>query len=138
MIEKMLILHEGEHLKPYLCPAGKLTIGVGRNLEDNGITQEESRFLLLNDIARCEREMEQFFFCGKIGEVREAVVMDMLFNLGLPRFRTFRKMIAALDRAKYDLAADEMLDSRWAQQVGQRAIRLADMMRTGQWPQILT
>lgn len=138
MIEKLLLMHEGESLMPYLCTAGRLTVGVGRNIQDNGITLSESRLMLLNDIARCEKEAEQFFFWGRIGEVREAVVLDMLFNLGLTRFRQFKKMTAALDRAKYDLAADEMLDSRWAQQVGQRATRLAEMMRSGQWPEILT
>jgi len=133
-VEKLLILHEGEKLFPYKCSAGKLTIGVGRNIEDNGITKEESRYLLKNDIARIEKELEKFSFAKNIDPVRKAVVIDMLFNLGLSRFRTFKKMIAALDRQRWDDAAAEMVSSAWFNQVGARAIRLVKMMRSGKWP----
>lgn len=130
----MLILHEGLRLKPYQCPAGKTTLGIGRNIEDNGISEEEALLLLENDIERCRNELSQFHFYGRIGEVREAVVLDMLFNLGLTRFRTFKKMIHALERYKFDEAANEMESSRWYTQVGVRSRRLVEMMRTGQWP----
>ncbi len=133
-VEELIILHEGERLHPYRCPAGRLTIGVGRNIEDNGISRDESRMLLRNDIERSRRELSTFAFSRKLCPVREAVLLDMLFNLGLTRFKSFRKMLVALGQGDYNKAAEEMVNSFWYNQVGNRAKRLVEMMRTGEWP----
>lgn len=131
-IEEQLILHEGLRLKPYKCPAGYLTIGVGRNLETKGISREEALFLLRNDIAEAERALSRYEWYTKLDPIRQKVLIDMCFNLGLAGLLQFRRMITALNLGDYETAADEMLASKWAKQVGARAQRLAQMMRTGQ------
>ena len=60
-IKDFIIKHEGLKLKPYICPAGKITIGVGRNIEDNGISEDEAMYLLNNDIKRCKTELMEIF-----------------------------------------------------------------------------
>ena len=88
--------HEGIRFSPYQCPAGKLTIGYGRNLEDCGITQDEADYLLDNDVIDCIVDLESFKFWEDLDEVRKAVLVDMRYNLGATRFRKFKKMIQAL------------------------------------------
>ena len=131
-IEDQLILHEGLRLKPYRCTAGKLTIGVGRNLEDKGISHHEALFLLRNDIAEVTAQLEQFDWFRALGPVRRKVLVDMAFNLGMAGLMGFKQMIEALKRANYEAAADEMVNSRWYRQVGERGRRLEVMMRTGE------
>ena len=128
-----LIRHEGMELRPYQCPADRLTIGVGRNLEDKGITEEEALLLLENDIKECIDDLKTVFsdFEGLSGPVRLALV-DMRFNLGPGRFRGFKKMIAAVEKGDFEKAAEEMKDSRWYGQVGARARTLVDMMKSGE------
>ena len=131
-IADLLIRHEGLRLKPYRDTVGKLTIGVGRNLDDVGITRDEARFLLENDIARADVELRRSFLWFPVrNRVRNAVLINMVFNLGISRFKRFKKLIAAIDSSDWDLAAKEMLDSKWAHQVGRRARELAKMMREG-------
>ena len=130
-IEEQLILHEGLRLKPYRCTAGKLTIGVGRNLDDKGISKEEALFLLRNDIATVTTQLQKYDWYINADPIRQKVLVDMAYNLGVGGLLKFRKMIAALERGDYEGAADQMLDSRWAEQVGYRAVRLAEMMRSG-------
>ena len=128
-----IILHEGLELTPYKCTAGYLTIGVGRNLDDRGITEDEARFLCKNDIKIVERELGgKFPFITGLGDARIRVLLDMAFNLGVPRLCAFQNMWRALEERDFEEAAKEMLDSRWASQVGQRAERLATAMRTGE------
>ena len=127
----MLIAHEGLELFPYKCSAGKYTIGVGRNIEDIGITREEAVTLLHNDITRVKSELKQFPWFTQLNQVRQDALIDMCFNLGMPRFCTFKRMIAALEDHNYYKASNEMISSRWADQVGSRAVDLADMIRTG-------
>lgn len=135
---RQLRLHEGERLRPYRCTAGKLTIGVGRNLEDRGITAEESAMLLWNDISREERDLLAALpWAAKLSEVRQRVLLDMSFNMGLQGLLQFKRTLAAIEAGRYQQAAGMMLDSRWAQQVGQRAQRLSEMMATGQVPKEL-
>ena len=131
-IEEQLILHEGLKLKPYRCPAGYLTIGVGRNLETKGLSKEEALFLLRNDIREVTKQLEQYPWFTKLDPVRQKVLIDMAFNLGVTGLLSFKRMIAALERGDYETAANEMLDSLWYQQVGKRAERLVEMMRTGE------
>lgn len=132
-LQKMLLRHEGLRLKPYKDTVGKLTIGVGRNLDDRGITEAEAMLLLSNDIVDAQVDAKTFAWFAQLDSVRQDVIVDMIFNMGLARFSGFRKMIAALENANYPEAADQMLDSKWARQVGLRASELSQMMRTGMY-----
>lgn len=135
---RQLRLHEGERLKPYRCTAGKLTIGVGRNLEDRGITAEESAYLLGNDIDRFTTELLRALpWVAQLDEVRQRVLLDMAFNLGLAGLLGFKNTLATIKAGDYQKAAAMMLDSKWAGQVGQRAERLSRMMFTGKDPREL-
>ena len=130
---EQLIQHEGLRLKPYHCSAKKLTIGVGRNLDDVGITEEEAMVLLGNDISRVITELDQNIPAfSSLNEIRKRVLVDMGFNLGISRLMKFRRMLAALETGNWSQAAVEMMDSRWARQVGSRAERLKLMMETGE------
>ena len=124
---------EDTKLKPYRCSANKLTIGTGRNIEDNGISQAESDFMLANDIARCVDECVKTlpFFCD-LDDVRQEVILNMCFNMGIGRLLGFKDTFSAISRGDYEFAAVAMLDSKWAAQVGARATRLADAMRSGE------
>lgn len=134
-LSDLLRRHEGLRLKPYRDTVGKLTIGVGRNLDDVGISKEEALWMLQDDIARAEMDARKVFRRLWHPEIfstaRHAVIVSMVFNLGLTRFRKFKKMIAAVQAQDWHRAADEMLNSKWARQVGRRARELAKMMREG-------
>lgn len=133
----LLELHEGNERFPYRCTAGKLTIGIGFNLDDVGLYPEEIEFILRNRIRRTEAKLQRVVPAYRgLSMVRKIVLVDMAYNLGTPRFLKFEKMLAALELRDYTLAAAEMLDSKWARKdVGARAVRLAEMMRTGEWPE---
>lgn len=129
---KLLLDHEGERLKPYKCSEGYLTIGVGRNLDTKGISVEESRFLLANDIKDAETDARVFYSdFGYLNLARQTVLIDMAFNLGLGGLLKFKNFQKALERKDFTEASRQMLDSLWARQVGRRAVRLAKMMETG-------
>jgi lysozyme len=131
LIER-IIKHEALKLKPYRCSAGKLTIGVGRNLDDNGITEEEAHYLLKNDIRNCHSEcLNNLPFYAEMDSVRQGVILEMCFNLGINRLKGFKNMLKACELKNYALASQEMLNSRWALQVGQRARTLAQIMKMG-------
>jgi lysozyme len=133
-LEDQLIDHEGLELKPYQCTADKLTIGVGRNIEDRGITEDEARYLLKNDIKIVEDELlEKKPVVAGLDAVRQRVLVDMGFNLGIPTLLKFQNMWAAIEEEDFETAADEAMDSRWAKQVGRRAERLCQAMATGEW-----
>lgn len=130
VLKAMLVKHEGLKLKPYKCTAGKLTIGVGRNLDDVGISEDEARDLLDNDINRLHAAIPAVIPCfGSLDEARQHVLLDMAFNLGLSGLGKFAKFRAALEARDFEGAAREMLASAWAGQVGERAQTLAKMMR---------
>ena len=131
-LRELLKKHEGLRLKPYVCTAGKLSIGYGRNLDDMGITKEEAEYLLENDIERTIRACRDAFgWFDTLTEARQSVVSSMIFNMGLAGFKKFARTIAHIEAAHYDEAAREMLDSLWAKQVGSRAVELAQMMKEG-------
>lgn len=131
-LRAQLIRHEGIRLKPYRCPAGKLTIGVGRNLDDRGISLAEAHFMLETDIQLCLEQCERvFIWFRRLDGVRQRVIVDLAFNLGMPKLLGFKQTLAAIANGEYEKAAVQMLASKWAQQVGDRAVRLARMMRTG-------
>jgi lysozyme len=131
-LKKDLRRHEGFVPTVYEDSVGVPTIGYGRNLKDVGITDAEAEVLLENDIrAAAENAHVAVSNFGLLTDVRREVVVNMIFNLGLTRFRKFHLFLGALAEEDWERAADEMLDSRWAQQVGQRAQELAAAMRHG-------
>ena len=133
-VEDLLIKHEAMRLKPYHCTAGALTIGVGRNLDSMGLSEDEAYYLLQNDIRRCEKELLKVFeWFAYLDNVRQDAMMDMCFNLGISRLRGFEKALEAMEDGNYEEAAVEFLDSNWADQVGQRAITITNMIRTGEY-----
>ena len=130
---EQLRLHEGVEHKPYVDTAGKTTIGVGRNLDDVGLTDAEIDYLLQNDIDTVEEELDAWWSGWReLEEARQRAVADMMFNMGRPTLSKFVNFQAELQNGNYEQAAVEMLDSRWAEQVGQRAETLANMMVTGE------
>lgn len=123
--------HEGLKLKMYKDSVGKTTIGYGRNLQDNGITRLEAEMLREADLIiayEIARRLTPGF--QHLSAQRQAVVVDMAFNLGEPRLRRFVRFFAALGRQDFKTAAAEMADSRWYTQVGRRGKRLARIMET--------
>lgn len=127
-----LLVDEGLRLKPYRDTVGKLTIGVGHNLDDVGITQDEAMYLLANDVRRTYGELlEALPWVTKLDDARQNVLTNMAFNLGIKGLLGFKHALACMQREAWHDAADAMLQSKWARQVGARAVRLATVMRTG-------
>ena len=132
LLRSQLERHEGLRLKPYLDTVGKLTVGYGRNLEDVGISRDEADFMLDNDIDQVERQLETVDEYRDLDPIRQTVIGNMAFNLGFAGLMGFKNMWAAIGRRDWDRAADEMLNSKWARQVGVRAVELSEIMRTGE------
>lgn len=131
---EMIKRHEGFRSKAYKCTAGKLTIGYGRNLDDNGITEQEAEVLLENDISAAAADAAALFEnFAKLNSVRQGVLIDMAFNLGKARLAGFRKFREAVGRSDFIEAKKQMLDSAWAGQVPSRANELAVLMEKGEW-----
>jgi len=125
--------YEGLNIFPYQCPTGHVTIGYGHNLE-NGISKEAAEFILKQDMQSAQVALSRRFGWFKtLDSVRQFVLVDMCFNMGIASLCTFKKLLAALQRGDFLLAATEMLNSRWAGQVGRRARELAEMMKTGEY-----
>ncbi len=144
-----LSMHEGIRLQAYRCPAGYLTIGIGRNLETNPITAEEERvigdwkrgitknaafYLLRNDIARVEKGCRAHIpFFDKLDDERRYALLDMAFNLGIAGLLKFKKMLSYLGVGNYRQAAVECLASKYAKDTGRRAERIAKTIETGRF-----
>lgn len=148
MIQRF-VLHEGCVLEPYRCPAGYLTIGVGRNLETNPLTAEEQKvcgdwrhgitknaafYLLRNDIEKVKKECQKNIpFFNTLDEERKYALLDMCFNLGIKRLMKFKNMLSAMGVGDWDKASDECLNSNYAKQTGKRARRIANTIKTGRF-----
>jgi lysozyme len=132
-IKEQLVRHEGLRLKPYRCTAGKLTIGVGRNLDDSGISLSEAYIMLINDIMNCEKQLQSKIpdIYNGLDEVRKSVLLNMCFNLGVSGLLGFKNTLEFIKAGDWERAANNMLVSRWAKQVGRRAIELSELMRKG-------
>ena len=132
-IKEQLVRHEGLRLKPYRCTAGRLTIGIGRNLDDCGISQSEAYVMLINDIINCEKQLQAKIpdIYNGLDEVRKSVLLNMCFNLGIKGLLGFKNTLAFVKAGDWERAANNMLVSKWAKQVGRRAIELSEMMRKG-------
>lgn len=134
-LRSQLIEHEGERLTVYTCPAGYPTIGVGRNLIGTGISREESRYLLDNDIRRCiGSAVAAFPWFESLDEVRQRAVVDLIFNMGIGKLKTFTTTLSCFARGAYGDAANALVASKWYGQVGRRAKRIVAMVRTGTDP----
>ena len=132
--ENLIKRQEGFRSLVYQCPAGKSTIGYGRNVDDGGqgISETEATFLLRNDIRRIQERLAKLFsFFSVLDSSRRAVLISMAYNMGVSGLCSFRKTLGAVAREQYDDAAIEMLDSKWARQVPNRALELSEMMRSG-------
>lgn len=144
-LKKQLVIHEGLELKPYRCSADKLTIGVGRNIQEVGISQDEAMYLLNNDIMNVEIQCRRTFaWYEKLSPVRKECLINLIFNMGLTTFLKFKKTISYIEQAvngdekAWELAASELLQSRYARQVGRRAIDCANMLADNLEPQSQT
>lgn len=125
---------EGVRLKPYRDTVGKLTIGIGRNLDDVGISEAEANYLLGNDVAKATSGVRQKLpWVDSLDDARMGVLVNMAFNMGVDGLMKFPGMLGKLQRGLYDEAAAEMVDSAWYHQVGDRAARLVKQMQTGVW-----
>jgi len=128
----LLKKHEDERKYPYVDTVGKITIGIGRNLTDRGLSPEEIRFLFLNDVngawQECEAHIPGF---ADMSSPRKYAFVDIMFNMGWPRFSKFTDTLAATAAKDWDKVADELADSKWDKQVGNRADELQDMIRKG-------
>ena len=134
-VTAFILRNEGIRLHPYRCPGGYLTIGVGRNLDALGITKAEALHLLANDIQRVNRELDEGLpWWRELSAVRQAVLVDMCFNLGFHGLMGFVKMLMALRRGDWSQAAAEIRSSEYYSQVGARAERLIRMIETDEWP----
>lgn len=132
----MLIRHEGCETFAYTCTSGKITVGVGRNIDSDGglgLQQDEIAYILANDIRRSKKELEEFPWFPSLDAVRQDALVDMCFNMGITRLRTFKKAMGAMENQDHQKAADHFFDSRWARQVPSRAIEICDMIRTGKY-----
>lgn len=134
-LKEMLVRHEGEVNHAYPDSEGYITIGVGRLIDkrlDGGISHDEAMFLLDNDIQEVIKDCHNNFgWFSHLDDERKIVIINMVFNMGINRFKGFKKTIGYISNGEYSMAAEEMLDSKWADQVGKRAIELSHIMRDG-------
>lgn len=131
---KSRILDEEKYVQyPYTDTTGHLTVGIGRNLQSEGVSLDEALMMLDNDIMRCERDLAHYAasWYPKLDDVRKSVLIDMTFEMGIQGVLEFRVMIFNLTNGFFELAAKDMLSSKWAEQVPGRAQRLALIMETG-------
>lgn len=133
-LKRAIILHEGMKLKPYKDTVGKLTIGIGRNLDDCGISEDEALSMLDHDLTRCQLELLQYKWYSELDEVRKGVLIELVFNMGLTKVLMFKNMISFLSIKDYENAAKELLDSAWSKQVGfNRSKNLSDRLKLGRY-----
>ena len=124
--------HEGFMSKPYKCPAGKLTIGYGRNIEDMGITMTEAEYLLVNDLTRSQTELSNSLPWYKtLSHRRKQAMLNLHFNMGTGTLSKFQKFLKAMSESDYSTAKAELLNSKYAQQVGKRAQEVAEQIVNG-------
>lgn len=131
-LKGLLISHENYRQFPYTDSTGHLTVGIGRNLTDRGISTTEAFYLLDDDVQYFVGKLNYFLpFYSKLNEYRQIALVDMCFNLGIQGLLNFKEMIIAFEHNDYEKAADEMLNSKWAEQTKERATCIANIIRTG-------
>jgi lysozyme len=135
-------------LKPYKCPSGKITIGIGHNTEarawtdeerkaigdwERGITKNMAYMICRNDVNLCLDKLKTLDFWKSLDEERQYALIDVCFNIGWQGLKKFRKMLKALSEKNYVEASNQLLDSKYATQTGKRAKRIAKLIKTGIW-----
>lgn len=157
VLEAELVIDEGEKLKVYIDTEDHPSVGVGRNLDSarkggkgisaretlelditrasvikNGITRKQSRLLLANDVDNVIADLDRALpWWRTLDPVRQRVLANMCFNLGITKLLGFKQTLGLIKRGLYDMAATEMLKSKWARQVGKRATRLSRLLKLG-------
>lgn len=130
-LRQLLIRHEDYELHPYTDTVGKITIGIGRNLTDRGILPTEVDMMFDHDVDYFYNFLlDHFSWVAKLNEARQIALIDLCF-IGTKKFLEFTKMISAFEREDYLMASQEILDSKYATEVGQRARDLAHIIETG-------
>ena len=147
-VSKRLIEHEGLVLTPYKCPAGKITIGVGRNIEDNplsdkekralgdyqhGITKNGALMLLRNDVEKCLKDLKKLECWRGLDIERQYAMLDMCFQLGFNGLCKFKNMLYCMKLKDYKSASFHCLDSNYAKQTPKRAKKIANLIKEGIW-----
>lgn len=138
---KCLRADEGVRTKAYddatgkevTAPSGRLTIGVGRNIEDNGISEATISQMLQEDIECCLKEAQRLFgldFFNSLSTPRQHAIIMMIFQLGAAGFFEFRNTIAAIKQNNFALAAEHARKSLWARQVPDRAKRVTTLLES--------
>lgn len=131
-IKNLLVQHESFRQFPYADVTGHLTIGIGRNLDDRGISTTEAFYLLDDDIMYFSTKLAHFLQCfTQLDENRQIALIDMAFNLGIQGILNFKEMISALDSHDYERASEEIINSKWYKQVGERATCISNIIKTG-------
>lgn len=131
-LSAQLSTDEGRKARIYTDTVGKVSGGVGRNLTDNGFSQDEIDLMLSNDIVKAistARSLVPGF--DKLNDRRQEALVNWCFNLGYQKASGFKNALSAVNASNWSDAADEMLNSKWATQVGARALRIADAIRNG-------
>ena len=132
LLKQELKIDEGIRNKPYVDTVGKTTIGVGRNLTDVGLSNEEVDYLLNNDINKASKQLfEALPWVVNLSDVRQRALVNMAFNLGIKGLLGFINTLNLIQNGKYEEASEAMLKSKWASQVGARAKRLSLMIKEG-------
>lgn len=126
--------HEGMNQKVYLDSEGISTIGIGRNLSGKGLSMKEVFYLFNNDTAEAMQAAHTYPWFAELSEARQAAVVSLIFQLGELGFSKFKLTIAALEAGQYEIAAQELLDSRFARQTPHRAMETAEIIRNGVYP----
>lgn len=143
-----LVVNEGLKLKPYYCPAGHLTIGIGRNLEANpltaeekayighpvkeGITNDQAFYLCRNDLKKVRAALDRELpWWRDLNADRQFVMIDLCFNLGIRKLLQFQKTLSSIANGYYVKAGEQLMQSLYAKQVGKRAERNAKCIQTG-------
>lgn len=136
----LIEFHEGRERKLYKDSRGIWTIGVGHNIQERGLSDAAIDFIFTEDLEDVLQDANTFPWFASLDPVRQAAIIDMLFNMGLTVFRRFRRTIAYIQRGEYDRAGEEILrgsrpdgKSHYYAQVGPRAVRISNMLKTGEW-----
>ena len=131
-LKELLVLHEGRKNRMYKCSAGFNTIGIGHNLDANGISDRVIDLIFQDDINMVLDDLNKNLpWWRTMSENRQHVLIDMCFNMGIGVLLGFRSTLTAMEEGRYEDAAIGMGQSKWASQVGNRATRLIEMMRKG-------
>lgn len=132
-LKQQLVRHEGIRHKLYRDSVGKASIGIGRNIDDEGVSDDEIELMYQNDVRSHMKDLtDHVEWWSSLDEVRQMVLVNLCFNIGITRLLGFQKMLAALQAGDYPIAAKEMMNSTWATQVKARALELSHQMETGE------